>query len=194
MEQTFKDKTGRFWAVPEITLWHVKQLQAVGIDIQGIVGAGYLWEDISDDAWITVGVIAWTLCQDQHECSEEDFYKSWDGQVFTDAQEAVREAIINFIPTNRREVIKAKAEMVKQVGEMLPLLNQDQVERINLILSESVSSGLEKLALRIPPSSTDTALEPSPGLQPDDGTTQPTSSPELSTCNEPSPTSEAVTP
>lgn len=163
----FKDKHNREWVLPELTLWHIKELRReTEISLDDIIQDGTLWNQ-TDDSWVIVGAMCWFWCQGQHEISEEDFFKSWDGEVFLEAQEALVDAIANFTPTKRREAIRSMAATTRKVAEMLPELTADQVKRIEAILSESVISGLARLASK---TQTPTVSEPSHGLQQEDGT------------------------
>lgn len=163
----FTDLTGRDWGVPELSLWDIKTLhEATNIEIEEVIRSGCLWQD-ADDAWITIGVMAWHWCKGQHECTEEEFFRSWDGEVFAQAQEALLEAIANFTPKKRREALKRMGATVKNAIAMLPELSKNQVERIETILSENVTSGLEKLESQ---TLTDTASDSLPGSPSDNGT------------------------
>lgn len=107
---SFKDANNVTWDI-DINVGAIKSLRSVGIDIishdnKGIIG-------LSDDPVMLCDAL-WCLCRKQAESrsiSEEKFFEAFHGDCMIEATTALMNAIADFFPEARRQVMKRAIEI-----------------------------------------------------------------------------------
>ena len=141
---SFKDTEGREWHV-KITLGIARDLKDQ-TEIDLLDGKALL--TAAADPYV-MGQVLWVVCQKQatsRNLSPEDFAAAFDGDVVTEATDALVEASIDFFPKARRPAIQKAFEKMKameQAGMERVLVELDDPELESRILGQfgSTSGG-----------------------------------------------------
>ena len=125
---SFKDPTNRVWHLSLDAPLINKVRKACDIDLADSEGKSY--QRLANDPVLLVDVL-WVLVQKQAQgegVSDEEFGRLLVGDPIEAATSALLEAIVDFFPSRRRELVKAVAEKNAQLRERA---TQKALERIN---------------------------------------------------------------
>lgn len=120
---TFRDSTGRTWAV-EITVHAVKRCRAVaGVDLYGLVDDGFAGLSALLRDVVQFVDVLYVLCRDEAIAAgitDEDFGRSLAGDTLDDATRAFLAELTDFFPDPRVRAGLAKAlTAMRGIGDRL---------------------------------------------------------------------------
>ena len=128
--RVFKDAECREWNMT-VNLRAVKALRAIGVDIMDETGGGIL--ALSSDV-CALGDALWTLCKSQAEqrgITEEQFYDGLHGDSIDAAGAALVDAIIDFFPNARREILRRANQKMLAVQEKAIKLASERIDQMD---------------------------------------------------------------
>lgn len=124
---TFVDETGRSWSI-RIDVSAIRKVRTKrGVDLAKVMGSQEELQKLLDDPCLWVDVL-WDLIEEQAETQgviPEAFAHALIGDSFEAANNALIEAIIDFFPSSRREILRRLLSKVKEM-EALSLENMSQ--------------------------------------------------------------------
>lgn len=124
---TFVDEAGRSWSI-RIDVSAIRKVRTKrGVDLAKVMGSQEELQKLLDDPCLWVDVL-WDLVEEQAETQGVDpeaFAHGLIGDSFEAANNALIEAIIDFFPSSRREILRRLLNKVKEM-ETLSLENMSQ--------------------------------------------------------------------
>ena len=125
---TFKDNQGRSWTLT-VNVHTAKRVKSVsGVDIFKIFNGDSL--DILSDPATLVDVIYELVDGDKK--GPKDFGESLTGDAFEAATEALLEAVSDFFPSSRRQVLKLMAAKGKMIATQAMAMQMTALESVSL--------------------------------------------------------------
>lgn len=154
---TFKDANGKEWLLTlDAPTIRMVRSELDGLDLAS--ADGQVYEQLQDDPCQLVDCI-WVLCREQaisRGVTDVDFGKALVGEVIDQATAALLNAIVDFSPTRKRELLKAVAAKNAKLRELgtakaLAKINDPEVEAQILAGMEArmdahVRNGLTRLS------------------------------------------------
>lgn len=114
---TFVDEAGRSWNI-RIDVAAIRQVRAKrGVDLAKVMGSQEELQKLLDDPCLWVDVL-WDLVEQQAKTQGVDpeaFAHGLIGDSFEAANNALIEAIIDFFPSSRREILRRLLSKVKEM-------------------------------------------------------------------------------
>ncbi len=131
----FKDTTGRDWSlsVDLIVRQEVLRATADRADLFGAVN-GSFQAAIGADAWLLMDVLFAMVAKQAKELSidHDAFVRLFDGEAIQNASERLMEAIADFFPKGRREMILAMTAKSREMETDLMAELMDRVQRMSV--------------------------------------------------------------
>jgi hypothetical protein len=156
----WKDREGRRWPTPISVTTIARVKEATGVNLLEIV-EGKLLLRFLDDPLLLVDVLL-VVCKptaDERSVSKDAFGDLFVGDVTVDAVQALVQGLLDFFPSDRREVIerlwkateRAQAEAVRMATDKLnsPLVEQAITEAIRKA-SDEIDQRLRSFSLWTP--------------------------------------------
>lgn len=129
---TFVDEAGRNWNI-RIDVAAIRHVRAKrGVDLAKVMGSQEELSKLIDDPCLWVDVL-WDLIEEQANTqgvTAEAFAHGLAGDAFESASTALIEAIIDFFPTSRREILRRLLGKVKQMDKVKLAELSSQVEEL----------------------------------------------------------------
>jgi hypothetical protein len=115
--QSFKDNQGATWSI-EITVTTVKRLKnELDIDLMKIAEPDSdLLDRLAGDPILLVDAL-WVICRDNATITDEEFGQRMGGESIDNAVMALMEAIADFFPRARREILRKMIAKARQAEE-----------------------------------------------------------------------------
>lgn len=115
---TFKDTNGREWSV-RANVGIIKEVRE-NLHVNLAVLDGKIFERLQDDPELLVNVL-WIVCKDEASkanVTAEKFGEALVGDVIDDATQALTQAIANFFPKRKRELMNLLAAKTESLREL----------------------------------------------------------------------------
>jgi hypothetical protein len=115
--QSFKDNQGATWSI-EITVTTVKRLKnELDLDLMKIAEPDSdLLDRLAGDPILLVDAL-WVICRDNATITDEEFGQRMGGESIDNAVMALMEAIADFFPRARREILRKMIAKARQAEE-----------------------------------------------------------------------------
>jgi len=168
---TFKDTNGRSWTL-SLDGPKIKRIRdACGIDLGAIDGKAY--ERMDADPTLLVDVL-WLLCEKEAKeagVTDEQFGMALVGDAIDEATEAVLDAITDFFPKRRRELLKALAAQNKATSNaamnslMAKIGDPELVKKIQATMEANLDAEIKRVLTQLSPAtnSADSSESPQKG-------------------------------
>lgn len=158
----FTDNEGRKWQLVIDAPTIVAVREAHDVDLVDISESAKVWDLLAEDDLVLFVDVLWTICAEQCQAGSIDavsFAKGLDGDALGDATDALVQAISNFIPPRRRQLLTAlmtkKMELMKKgmdlaqtkvesqalESKVMKKLDSDLDQAIDQTLQTSASDG-----------------------------------------------------
>ena len=137
---TFEDSKGRQWVVHCDVGTIARVRRETGCDLAKLLASKEALQELADDPVRLVEVI-WSVIEPQAETrsvSPEDFGSSLVGDAIERATDALVEAIIDFFPKRRGNLLRQLVEKTKSLETAISQKIEKQIEGLTV---ESLTSG-----------------------------------------------------
>ena len=123
----FKDATGKEYIV-SLNIRKVKMLKELGMDIMAQDGSGL--KAIADDACLLCDCL-YRICVDDENITQDEFLNAMHGDSIEAAANAMIEAVIDFFPQSRRNLLKRAVEKSRAMQEKMLLAAAEELEAMD---------------------------------------------------------------
>lgn len=130
---TFVDEAGRRWSI-RIDVAAIRKVRTKrGVDLAKVMGSQEELNKLIEDPCLWVDVL-WDLVEEQANTqgvTAEVFAHGLAGDAFESASTALIEAIIDFFPSSRREILRRLLGKVKQMESLKLAEVESKIDQLN---------------------------------------------------------------
>lgn len=130
----FSDTKGREW-FPQLDFAKLRRIREIGVDFGNAEQIGRTWAELLLDDLKSLDVIY--LAASRDGTTADDFQAAMDGDTLEAAREALRQALVNFIPPARRATVETAT---KGVMEAYLTACRQTTERVAQIVADGVEN------------------------------------------------------